>query len=138
MQFSDTANLTHRRLAVDTSGTLIVASYDAEHGILTLSGEDSVSHYEQVLSSLQQFLNTVDTGPGTLQISVSDGRHESDWAAAATIYAYESAAAQREADLAGRRAGAGADRSDSVARRSRTGRPCAAADRAAAGRAGFA
>ena len=39
-------------LSADTTGTSIVANYDALTGILTLSGADTAAHYQQVLRTI--------------------------------------------------------------------------------------
>ena len=39
-------------LAADTTGTSIVAAYDSGTGILSLTGSDTVAHYEQVLRTV--------------------------------------------------------------------------------------
>ena len=43
----------HEQLTADTSGTNIVASYDAGTGTLTLSGVDSVANYQTVLGTIR-------------------------------------------------------------------------------------
>ena len=35
-----------------TAGTAITASYDAASGVLTLTGTDTLAHYQQVLDSV--------------------------------------------------------------------------------------
>lgn len=45
-------NVGDEQLLVDTTGTNIVANYDAATGTLTLTGDDSIAAYEQVLSTL--------------------------------------------------------------------------------------
>jgi hypothetical protein len=39
-------------LAASTSGTSITASYNASTGVLSLSGSDTLAHYQQVLDSV--------------------------------------------------------------------------------------
>jgi len=61
-------------LAADTGGTNIIASYDASSGTLTLSGEDTVANYQQVLRTLT-YNNTAPAPNQTERIidfSVSD------------------------------------------------------------------
>jgi len=47
-------------LSADASGTSIAVSYDAGSGVLTLSGQDTIAHYQQVLRTLR-YANTSDT-----------------------------------------------------------------------------
>ena len=62
---------TDELLAADTTGTLIVASYDSATGTLTLSGSDSAANYQQVLRTIA-YDNASDT-PDTLEsISLCD------------------------------------------------------------------
>ena len=71
-------------LAADISGTAITASYAG--GILTLSGSDSVAHYQQVLRSLT-YDNTSqnpDASPRLITVVADDGLHTSA-AATATV-----------------------------------------------------
>lgn len=75
-------------LAVNTAGTGITATYNPATGVLTLSGNDSVANYQQVLRSLSfsstsddPTANTTRTGR-TLTIAVTDAN--SDGAGAAT------------------------------------------------------
>jgi VCBS repeat-containing protein len=62
-------------LAADTSGTSITASYDPATHVLTLSGSDTLAHYEQVLESVTFANPTNDTPAGerTVTWQVSDG-----------------------------------------------------------------
>ena len=39
-------------LAATTAGTSITASYNAASGVLTLTGNDTLAHYQQVLDSV--------------------------------------------------------------------------------------
>lgn len=52
VQIQGLLDLGQEFLAVDTTGTAITASYDQASGILTLSGDDSIANYRQVLQSL--------------------------------------------------------------------------------------
>ncbi len=54
----------HEFLTVDVSETAIVAAFDANSGVLTLSGLDSTANYEQVLRTIR-YENTSDTPDGT-------------------------------------------------------------------------
>jgi hypothetical protein len=71
------------RLAASTAGTGITASYNAGTGVLTLTGSDTVAHYQQVLDSVtynSASANPTDFGadPGrTLSWRVNDGTHNS-------------------------------------------------------------
>jgi Ca2+-binding RTX toxin-like protein len=61
-------------LAADTANTNISASYDANTGTLTLSGEDTVANYQQVLRTLT-YNNTASTPNNAdriIEFSVSD------------------------------------------------------------------
>jgi VCBS repeat-containing protein len=60
-------------LSADTTGTSIAASY--ANGVLTLSGSDSVAHYQQVLRSLryQNTLALPTAGTRTIGIVAHDG-----------------------------------------------------------------
>ena len=42
-------------LAATTAGTGITASYNAASGVLTLTGNDTLAHYQQVLDSVTYF-----------------------------------------------------------------------------------
>src|SRR5207342_948860 len=44
--------LTGDVLAATTAGTSITASYNAASGVLTLTGNDTLAHYQQVLDSV--------------------------------------------------------------------------------------
>jgi hypothetical protein len=59
-------------LAANTSGTSIHASYDAVHGILTLSGTDTVSDYQQVLASVTIRSTQSQNNTATISWQVSD------------------------------------------------------------------
>ena len=52
-------------LAANTTGTSITASYDASTETLTLSGSDTVAHYQQVLDSVTFSSGADPTGGGT-------------------------------------------------------------------------
>ena len=84
---SATLTLTNRpdgvteSLSVDTTGTSITAgSYDSATGVLTLSGSDTVAHYQQVIRSLS-YANSSDT-PATadrlVDVKVNDGTLDSN------------------------------------------------------------
>ena len=66
-------------LTATTAGTAITASYSAASGLLSLSGADTVAHYDQVLASVRyssSSLNPTNFGANTLrtlQWSVDDG-----------------------------------------------------------------
>jgi lipopolysaccharide export system protein LptA len=66
-------------LGVSTTGTSITASYNSSTGVLTLSGKDSVSHYQAVLDSVTYTStsdNPTDYGSDTSRTvtwSVNDG-----------------------------------------------------------------
>ena len=62
-------------LTANVTGTSITASYDANSGVLTLSGSDTVAHYEQVLRTIR-YQNTSDdptTTARTIYIRAEDG-----------------------------------------------------------------
>ena len=71
-------------LSVDVSGTSIIPSYDSGTGILTLTGSDTLVHYQQVLRTLKY--DNVDqdltAGARSITVVVSDGDQSS---AVATI-----------------------------------------------------
>jgi len=54
----------HEFLTADVSGTSIVAAFDSNSGVLTLSGLDSAANYEQVLRTIR-YENTSDVPDGT-------------------------------------------------------------------------
>ena len=65
-------------LAADTTGTSITASYDSTAEVLTLSGSDTVAHYQQVLDSVTFASGTNPTNFGsnatrTITWVVNDG-----------------------------------------------------------------
>ena len=49
--------LTGDVLAATTAGTSITASYNAASGVLTLTGNDTLAHYQQVLDSVTYVLD---------------------------------------------------------------------------------
>jgi VCBS repeat-containing protein len=59
-------------LAANTSGTSIHASYDAVHGVLTLSGNDTVGDYQKVLASVTINSTQSQNGTATISWQVSD------------------------------------------------------------------
>ncbi|HEY6565426.1 MAG TPA: peptidylprolyl isomerase, partial [Pirellulaceae bacterium] len=66
---------TSESLVVVTTGTTIVASYDAPTGVLTMTGTDTLAHYQQVLRSLS-YRNTATNPAGTqrrIEVVVNDG-----------------------------------------------------------------
>ncbi|MDR4481114.1 MAG: tandem-95 repeat protein [Nitrospira sp.] len=63
------------QLTADVTGTSIAVAYDANTGVLTLSGSDTVAHYEQVLRTIR-YQNTSDsptTTSRTIYIRAEDG-----------------------------------------------------------------
>ncbi|PKU25885.1 Ig-like domain-containing protein [Telmatospirillum siberiense] len=60
-------------LAATTSGTGISASYNAATGIMTLSGGDTLAHYQQVLDSLTFQTTSASTTTRTVSWQVTDG-----------------------------------------------------------------
>jgi arylsulfate sulfotransferase len=79
---SATVTITNRqdgaleRLSADTTGTGITANYNAAGGVLTLTGTDTLAHYQQVLRTVRY--NNVSTSPGIvpdrrITFTVSDG-----------------------------------------------------------------
>ena len=62
-------------LSFNTSGTSITGSYSSGTGVLTLSGNDTMAHYQQVLRTIQ-YSNTSDaptTAARILNVMASDG-----------------------------------------------------------------
>ncbi len=63
-------------LAADTAGTNITASYNADTGVLSLSGKDTIANYEQILRTVT-YDNTATTPDAssarTLRFIVDDG-----------------------------------------------------------------
>jgi hypothetical protein len=79
---SATVTITNRQdgafesLSADTTGTAITANYDAAGGALTLTGTDTLAHYQQVLRTVRY--NNASASPGTvpdrrITFTVSDG-----------------------------------------------------------------
>ncbi len=67
-------------LAVDTSGTNIVATYDSDTGVLTLTGSDTLANYQSVLGSLT-YENTNESfteGVRNIEVVVNDGEDNSN------------------------------------------------------------
>ncbi len=67
-------------LAATTTGTSIVASYNATTGVLTLSGSDTMANYQQVLRTVT-YANSSEnpsSAQRTVSISVNDGTDDSD------------------------------------------------------------
>ena len=52
------------KLAVDTTGTAITARYDRVHGVLTLSGSDTVANYQAVLDRVTYSSEASDPAAG--------------------------------------------------------------------------
>ena len=84
---SATMTLTNRpdgakeSLAVDTSGTSITAgSYDGSTGVLTLSGSDTVAHYQQVVRSMSydDSSDVPDLTDRVVGVQVNDGSLDSN------------------------------------------------------------
>jgi hypothetical protein len=75
-------NGANESLAATTGATNITASYNAINGTLTLSGADTVAHYQTVLRTITY--NNTATSPNTttrdIAFSVSDGTHTSNTA----------------------------------------------------------
>ena len=73
------ADLTYERLSVDCSDTNLICLYNSSNGILVISGNASVSAYEQILGSItyENSIEEPDGRPRLLAITVSDGLHES-------------------------------------------------------------
>ena len=68
-------------LAVDTSGTSITAgSYDGSTGVLTLSGSDTVAHYQHVVRSLSydDSSDVPDLTDRVVDVQVNDGSLDSN------------------------------------------------------------
>ena len=67
-------------LAADTTGTSISASYNSGTGVLTLSGADTVAHYQQVLRTIT-YNNTSqdpDTTARSITFVANDGTNDSN------------------------------------------------------------
>jgi VCBS repeat-containing protein len=76
-------NLMHgaaESLAADTAGTSITASYDSDTGVLTLSGLDSLAHYQQVLRTVRYHdaSEDPDTTARSITFVANDGARDSD------------------------------------------------------------
>lgn len=71
-------------LAANTTGTSITSSYSSGTGVLTLSGSDTLAHYQQVLASVRY--NNLSQNPNTtnrvITVSADDGTHNSPLATA--------------------------------------------------------
>lgn len=78
------------RLAADTTGTAITASYASATGVLTLSGTDSVVHYQQVLRtvSYQNAASSPDRTARTISFEASDGSATSNLGTATVNWTY--------------------------------------------------
>jgi VCBS repeat-containing protein len=67
-------------LTADTTGTSITASYNSATGVLTLSGTDTVTHYQQVLRTIR-YRNTAqapDTTARLITFVANDGTRNSN------------------------------------------------------------
>ncbi len=71
-------------LNANTSGTSISASYDSVTGILSLTGTDTVAHYQQVLRSVtyNNISDTPDETARVIQFVANDGMDDSNVATA--------------------------------------------------------
>lgn len=69
-------------LSVDTSGTAITASFNEASNVLTLTGTDTITNYEQVLQTLTYSNSSATRSAGIRQIllTVTDGADTSDQA----------------------------------------------------------
>jgi hypothetical protein len=69
-------------LTVDTTGTMIMASFDAVTGVLALFGTDSLANYESVLETAMLELNTAGgtRTPIVIDVVVNDGTADSNTA----------------------------------------------------------
>ena len=79
---------TNERLTVDTSGTNITTVYNFATGTLTLTGQDTVDNYEQVLGSLV-YTNEADAPNVTdriIEVVANDGQAHTNTSAVATIH----------------------------------------------------
>ena len=83
---SATVTLTNRpdgvaeSLSANTAGTSITAiSYDSSTGVLSLTGSDTVAHYQQVLQTVKydNSSNTPDTTARSIQFKANDGTLDS-------------------------------------------------------------
>ena len=72
----------NEQLLIDTSGTNIVAAYNETTGTLSLTGDDSVENYRQVLRTIQYNNNSEspDTTDRIIEFVVSDGIESSNTA----------------------------------------------------------
>ena len=66
-------------LAATTTGTSITATYDSSSGVLTLSGSDTLAHYQQVLRSVTytDSSDTPNTTSRTVTFELNDGSNTS-------------------------------------------------------------
>ena len=84
-------NPTEELLTVDNTDTLIAVSFDADNGILTLDGVDTIQNYQQVLNTLE-YENTsgVIDAPGRIfQFVVDDGLAFNNVSEVATLIAIQ-------------------------------------------------
>ncbi len=75
-------------LAANTAGTSITSSYNSATGVLTLSGSDTLAHYQQVLESVtyvDSLLGTTNLGNRTLNFSVTDANNLSSATVSAAV-----------------------------------------------------
>jgi hypothetical protein len=75
-------------LAATTTGTNITASYNSATGVLTLSGNDTLANYQQVIESVtyvDSLLGTTNTGNRTLSFSVTDANNLNSTPVTATV-----------------------------------------------------
>lgn len=83
-------NGTDESLAAVTTGTSITASYVGGTGVLTLSGTDSVAHYQQVLRTVtyQNAASAPDRTARTITFEASDGSATSNLGTATVNWSY--------------------------------------------------
>lgn len=83
-------NGTDESLAAVTTGTSITASYVGGTGVLTLSGTDSVAHYQQVLRTVtyQNAASAPDRTARTITFEASDGSATSNLGIATVNWTY--------------------------------------------------
>jgi hypothetical protein len=72
-------------LVANTAGTSIHASYDAVHGILTLSGNDTIQDYQQVLTTVTFSSNQPQSGVATIAWQITDQNGLSSAVATSTV-----------------------------------------------------
>ena len=107
VRITNLLDLTDESLSANTTGTSITANYNSFTGVLTLSGSDTVSNYQQVLRTISY--NNISTNPAVtaraITFTANDGTSNSVVATATVAVVSQNSAPVAQADSFGVTAG---------------------------------